>query len=115
MNKLWLDDVRIAPRGWIHAHSVEEAQKFFNSGIKFDEMSLDHDLSPPCPECKARNCYVDCSCHCHNPSGFDFLKWVHEQNLWPAKRPHVHSQNHEGHENMEAFIDRYGPYQKDAL
>ncbi len=114
MNKLWLDDVRIAPAGWIWAHSVDEAKKLMSSGVRFDEMSLDHDmgLGPPCSECANRGCYQDCKCHCHDnlPTGYDFVKWMGENNLWPPKRPNVHSMNPAGKQNMDEYINRYGPY-----
>jgi len=112
--KMWLDDVRIAPRGWIWAHSVDDAKKFLSSGMKFDEMSLDHDMGqgPPCKDCEARGCYYDCDCHCHDtlPTGYDLLKYIRENNLWPPKKIQVHSQNPIGRKNMEAFIEDYGPY-----
>jgi len=41
--RLWHDDVRPAPEGWVWAKTNEEAQEFLASAI-VDEISLDHDL-----------------------------------------------------------------------
>lgn len=41
--KLWLDDLRPAPDGWIWAKTVPEAIEILNSH-NVSEVSLDHDL-----------------------------------------------------------------------
>jgi hypothetical protein len=41
--KVWLDDVRQAPDGWVHVKTPEEAIELLSSG-KVEEISLDHDL-----------------------------------------------------------------------
>ncbi len=41
--KLWLDDCRPAPEGWIHTRTAWEAIDRLRSG-QVDEMSLDYDL-----------------------------------------------------------------------
>ena len=41
--KVWLDDVREAPEGWIHIRTPEEAIDLLRSGA-VEEISLDHDL-----------------------------------------------------------------------
>ena len=42
--KLWIDDLRLPPEGWVWAKTSEEAINILNSGAKIEEMSLDHDL-----------------------------------------------------------------------
>jgi hypothetical protein len=41
--RVWLDDVRDAPDGWVHVQTPEEAIELLRSG-KVKEISLDHDL-----------------------------------------------------------------------
>lgn len=41
--KLWLDDVRTAPRGWTHARNYRQAETAIRTGC-VDEISFDHDL-----------------------------------------------------------------------
>ena len=43
--KVWLDDVRTEPAGWIRARTASEAIAFLEAG-GVDEISLDHDLEP---------------------------------------------------------------------
>ena len=44
--RLWLDDERPAPDGWVHARTAYEAIEFLLAG-DVSEVSLDHDLGPP--------------------------------------------------------------------
>lgn len=118
--RVWLDDRRPAPKGWIWVKTVEEAQQLLLEGPVI-EMSLDHDLGtgPVCEECqgfKDDGYYNDpcegeggCACRCHQPlpSGYDFVKWMAENNRWPKKPPYVHSMNPVGRENMQATIKSY--------
>lgn len=41
--KLWLDDLRPAPAGWVHAKTAKEAIKLLSADC-VKEISLDHDL-----------------------------------------------------------------------
>ncbi len=41
--KLWVDDVRPAPEGWVWAKTLKEALDHYTSQ-KWDEISFDHDL-----------------------------------------------------------------------
>lgn len=47
--KVWLDDVRQAPDGWVHATTPEEVIEFLRSG-EVEEISLDHDLGLATPD-----------------------------------------------------------------
>jgi hypothetical protein len=41
--KVWLDDTRPAPEGWVHVRTPEEAIELLRGG-GVEEISLDHDL-----------------------------------------------------------------------
>ena len=41
--KLWLDDVREAPKGWVWAKTAQVAKDLLDS-CEFEQISLDHDL-----------------------------------------------------------------------
>jgi hypothetical protein len=41
--KVWLDDQRAAPEGWVHVRTPEEAIRLLRRG-EVEELSLDHDL-----------------------------------------------------------------------
>ena len=100
--KLWVDDVRPAPEGYIWVKSVNEAkiycsQHLFANTLNISEISLDHDSG---------NYYY---------SGKDYielLKWLEEkQYLYNWKIPtkfHIHSMNVVGVQNMRAIIERNG-------
>jgi hypothetical protein len=120
--RLWLDDCRPAPEGWVHAPNVAVAKDLAEKN-EIEEMSLDHDLgpAPACPTCvvakelRPDDSYycddgVECRCSCHRelqPTGYDFVKWMAETGRWPTIKPRVHSMNPVGRANMQAVIDRY--------
>jgi hypothetical protein len=41
--RVWLDDRRAAPEGWVHVRTPEEAIDLLRAG-GIEELSLDHDL-----------------------------------------------------------------------
>jgi ABC-type uncharacterized transport system fused permease/ATPase subunit len=65
--KVWLDDLREAPQGWVHVRSPEEAIALLRSG-KVEELSLDHDLG-----------LVDQNGR--EITGYDVLTWI-ENGAW---------------------------------
>lgn len=94
--KLWVDDLREAPDGYVWLKSVNEAKDFIrwlaatNQGIEL--LSIDHDAGD----------YVN--------DGGDYIKlldWLEEYLLcyFPI---HIHSQNVVGVENMRRIIERNG-------
>lgn len=109
MMKLWLDDCRPAPEGWIHAKTMEEAQALLMT-FEVVEASFDHDLGIlPCgkPDCDGyETCPGD---HTVAPTGYDLVKWMAENNVWPKVKPKVHSMNPVGRKNMLETIERYFP------
>lgn len=92
--RIYLDDIRVAPEGWLRVPCVDEAVRLMSDAECVD-LSLDHDLGD------------------YARFGGDAIKlvlWMCENDVWPINRPTVHSANPVGRANMDALIDRYGPY-----
>jgi len=89
---LWLDDVRPAPEGWVHARSVNGAIALLRVH-RVSEASLDHDLGDYAAD---------------GGDGVRLVLWMAEHGVWPAQ-VRVHSLNPVGRANMEALITRYKP------
>jgi hypothetical protein len=92
--RVWLDDVRKAPEGWVHVKTPEEAIDLLRSG-DVEEVSLDHDLGLATPEAER--------------TGYDVLAWLEEAvatGAWKHALPaiHVHSANPVGWRRMEQAI-----------
>lgn len=89
--KIWLDDVRKAPDGYVHCRSVNEAInaiKLANEPIEL--LDLDHDLG---------DYAID------GGDGIKLLDWLAEtEQYYPIK---LHTLNPVGRENMQRLIDRY--------
>lgn len=88
---LWLDDIRPAPVGWVHARTAPEAIALLARN-DVDQVSLDHDLGD-------------------DPgagSGYQVAAWVEEQaalgNLGPL-RWFIHSANPVGRGRMVAALN----------
>ena len=86
--RLWVDDLRPAPPGWVHARTIEEAQGWLLTG-QVEEASLDHDLG------------------FEQPDGSALVRWMARTGRWPKNRPVVHSMNPVGRAYMVGVIDRY--------
>ena len=90
--KLWIDDIRPAPNGFIWAKSVNEAKCIISSNeTEIEMIDIDHDAGE----------YVK--------GGGDYIKlldWLEEtgQNF-PI---HIHSMNPVGAENMRRIIKKNG-------
>lgn len=93
--KLWLDDVRAAPRGWQRAHTAPEALAYIASG-KVTHASLDHDLGSKVYD------------------GTWLVRAMATTGHWPTEACYVHSANPAGAARMKSIIDMEGPYGKDA-
>jgi hypothetical protein len=114
--KIWLDDVRPEPAGWVRAYTVEEVRKYLNTEA-VDDLSIDNDLGLKsavvgdyCGHCEdeiwdgedyVMGCVTldpngDCLCPCHtemNPEGYTLVDWMESSGTWPKNKPTVHSQN----------------------
>jgi hypothetical protein len=92
--KLWIDDVRPAPEGYIWAKSVNQAKLDIldrEDLVPFELLDLDHDSG---------DYFAD---------GGDYIKlldWLEETGRnYPIR---IHSQNVVGVQNMRAIIERNG-------
>lgn len=85
--KLYVDDIRIAPEGWMQAWNAKEALSFLSTGV-VTELSLDHDLGGL------------------QPTGYDIMRWIEEESYTNDQFvvPNIifHTANPVGRENMEA-------------
>lgn len=87
--KVWLDDIRQAPEGWVHAYTVSQAMAFLQTG-EVTELSLDHDLGE------------------NQATGYDLLNWIEEQVFHGLLQPPtmwIHSANPVGCQNMARAIE----------
>ncbi len=85
--KIWLDDVRPAPDGFIHVRNFVELDTLLNNQSELIEiMSFDHDLGLSVWD------------------GYRIIKWLAENHLnrWPLEI-RVHSSNPPGRKNIEAY------------
>lgn len=115
--KLWLDDLRPAPADWEWVKTFEEAVGLMN-WADITDASLDHDLGyGKLPEDTPGETYngvfiPDARFDINLKSGYDFVRWMAEFNIWPSESLAVHSANPSGAERMYGTIERYGPYDK---
>ncbi len=88
--KVFLDDERTAPDGWVQVRWPDEAIELLKSG-DVDELSLDHDLGDD-----------------DRGTGYTVLLWLEEQvlvhGMQPPKKIVVHSANTSARQKMEAAI-----------
>jgi hypothetical protein len=79
MKKLWLDDERPEPEGWVRAKTANVAINYLATGI-FGEVSLDHDLGPEIAG-----------------TGYQVICWLEERVMtdphFPVPIVHVHTAN----------------------
>jgi len=111
--KLWLDDVRPAPAGWLHIYTIEDAKGYLEAGI-VEEASLDHDLGA-CESClNGRTSEQWLNDHdwesmpncTHFGTGYDLVCWMEATGYWPKSKPIVHSANPVGRAKMQAAINK---------
>ena len=93
--RVYLDDIREAPQGWVRAHTPEEVIDFLCLG-DVEELSLDHDLG--------------LGSGCAERTGYDVLRWLEEAvatGAWtfPLPEIRIHSANPVGRRRMEQAID----------
>lgn len=93
LTKIWLDDIRPAPAGYIHVKSVNETKNLImlcEFTERYVELNLDHDLGD------------------YAYDGGDAIKLV----LWMAETERYypvqfHTANAVGYQNMQAIVNRY--------
>jgi len=91
--RLWIDDLRPAPEGWLWATSSREAINWLGWAqmlrVQPEIISFDHDLGG-------------------DDTTRPVVLWMCENEFWPAQC-FVHSMNNVGREWLIGMIDRYGP------
>jgi hypothetical protein len=105
--KIWLDDSRQAPSGWLRVTTVPSAQRLLEAGL-VSELSLDYDLGW-CVECLTKGDHLKRSGarHCpHMLTGYDLVAWMAETGHWSRHPPIVHSGNMDGGAKMLGVIAR---------
>ena len=100
--KVYLDDVRLAPRGWVQCNTAESCKELLRTGT-VDHLSLDHDLG-------GDDTYG---------TGYDVLSWIEHELLnqtdWVAPQyVTVHSANPVARKRMEMVIERLAVMQSKA-
>ena len=93
--KVWLDDFREAPPGWVHVRSPDEAIALLRSGA-VEEISLDHDLGLFTPEGREW-------------TGYAVLEWLEREvalgtATFPLPLMAIHSANPVGRRRMQRAI-----------
>jgi len=89
MIKVYLDDLRTEPEGWVLVKTAQEAIDLLITN-DVAEISLDHDLGEE-----------------ENGTGYDVITWleeaVYERNFKPPVI-HIHTANPVGRDKMEAVV-----------
>jgi len=92
--KVWLDDRRPAPTGWVHVRTPEEAIDLLRGG-EVEELSLDHDLG------------LDVGAR--ERTGYDVLLWLEAEvaagRMSPPAVLRVHSGNVAAVGRMEQAVE----------
>lgn len=98
--KIWVDDMRPAPFGWIQCNTVNSTIELLSAVQKFGslkavyEISLDHDAGD----------------FAHDGGG-DYIKildWLESMNFIDMPKIKLHTMNSVGRENMQRIIDKNG-------
>lgn len=107
MLRVYLDDLRDAPEGWVRTYTVEETVALLKTG-KVKTLSLDHDLggySHYNEELATDGLYA--SDFTGEKTGYDVLLWleneVYHRRLTPPE-VEVHSANSAGRKRMLAAV-----------
>jgi hypothetical protein len=106
--RLWHDDVRPPPPGWIWVRTNQEAKEVLLTGIVL-EASLDHDLGlhdVELPDDIDEQMDVLCARGQAEETGFDLCVWMVENNLVPP-RVRIHSWNPPGAARMAGALSTY--------
>jgi hypothetical protein len=92
--RVWLDDERAAPAGWVHVRTPEEAIELLRGGA-VEELSLDHDLGLVVGK--------------RERTGYDVLLWLEAEVAAGRARPpaviSVHSGNVGAVTRMEQAVE----------
>jgi hypothetical protein len=96
MMKVWLDDIRIPPDGWIWAKNADEFSVLLFTRY-ISEISFDHDIAS----------FTDTG---DEVTGYTCLCWVEKMIMndpnFPIPKMYVHSANPVGRQKMQKVIDK---------
>ncbi len=88
--KIWLDDERMAPKGWVHIKTDDYAV-WCMKNCKVSHISLDHDLGEDCG------------------TGYDVICWIEEEvfmnNKFILPEISIHSANPVGVSKMKQVLE----------
>jgi len=101
--KLWLDDARTAPEGWVHVTTTEECIAKLATG-EVEMVSLDNDLG-----WLIDDGYIYSGERRLAPEGYTVVEWMVENNVWP-EWVSVHSNNVVAAKHMQQMIETHGNY-----
>lgn len=110
--KLWHDDIRPAPPGWLWARTNEEAQAILKEHVVV-ECSLDHDLGlhevEELPEeIESLIDLMALTASRVGQTGYDLVNWMIVEDIFPAVIT-IHSWNPEGANAMAQRLARCAP------
>lgn len=103
--KLWHDDIRPAPEGWVWARTNEEAQEYLLTG-EVTEISMDHDLGyhdvvlPDNPDELAEVMFLKGQ---SEQNGEELAVWMCQEEIFPSKIT-IHSWNPDGARRMAQWF-----------
>ena len=123
--KIWLDDDRPAPKGWVWVKTADEAIAVLDGMANasradhITHMSFDHDLADVHYEWVGafmldenhplrKHAEIECA---KEKTGYDVILWMAEHNIWPTEECRVHTHNSVRGPVMADMINRYGPYE----
>lgn len=93
--KLYLDDIREAPKGWTRTYNIYDTVEWFWSH-HITDISLDHDLG------------MD------NENGYDVLLWIEEQvhvnSKFKCPNIFIHTANPSARRKMELAVNNINKY-----
>ncbi len=106
--KIYLDDCREPPDGWILAKTADECIEYLKTG-KVTALSLDHDLG----EEPTNHVYTDIHGYIgdglrEGKTGYTVVEWMISNNVFPEHIT-VHSMNPVGRKKMTDSLYRYKP------
>ena len=88
--RIWLDDERQEPEGWIRCYWPDEVIKHLETG-KVEKISLDHDLGDD-----------------ERGTGYDVLMWIEDavgsSDFKPPRVMHLHTANPSARQRMQLAV-----------
>lgn len=109
--RVWLDDMRPAPQGWLWVKTCNALVDVLKNRIEsVAEVSLDHDLADEHYTMEAGSGYSggDPYAGAREKTGYDACVWMAENNVWPPLI-RIHSASSVGRQRMMGVIMRYKP------